>query len=787
MHCATCAGSAMAALLLVAAAPAAAQRYGGAIASTGQTVFVGQAGNQYAPGMVYIYTAGPDGLTRVQRLVASDTSNNDSFGSAIALDGQQLLVGATNAAGGKGEVYLFERRGNEYRLTGRLNPGTLPDKSSYGGNIAVQGDVAAVSAIGTQENTGTVYLFRRIGGKWAADTMLSVPTPSPNARFGGSIAMGGDLLVIGAVTADSGLGAAYVYRWADNSWKSEGKLEVPGLTKPAAIGGALAINDGRVYVGMPAAYGAGAVAVFANDTAAKRWRMQTRLQPYAAVNNARFGSAIGFSGNEVWVGAPGMNQFQGQIFRFVMNDQNEVTDVWTLKPDSLPGPALWANSFTTAGTGLLVAAPFYESGAGAVTYVSRDGQAWKIGKFEMGDETGLTAITGSMKQCRQGKIGIFSCEGADLLSFLPVKDVGGSRGVNMNDIWGWTDPETGKEYVLAGRTDGTAFIDVSNPGSPKYLGSLPKTEGSPNAAWRDIKVYKNHAYIVADASREHGMQVFDLTHLRQANASTPQTFTPDFTYTGIASAHNIVINEESGFAYAVGASSGGEGCGGGLHMIDIRDPDAPKFAGCFSDPSTGRANTGYSHDAQCVMYKGPDTRYTGREICLGSNETALSIADVTDKAKPVAISHAAYPDVGYTHQGWFDEQQRYFYMDDELDELNGKVDGTRTIIWDLAKLDEPVVASQYISKNKSSDHNLYVKGDFVFQSNYVSGLRILDIRDRTNPKQVGFFDTVPVGEDAPGFGGSWSNYPYFKSGTIAVTSGSEGLFLVKKRDMQPVP
>jgi len=75
-----------------------------------------------------------------------------------------------------------------------------------------------------------------------------------------------------------------------------------------------------------------------------------------------------------------------------------------------------------------------------------------------------------------------------------------------------------------------------------------------------------------------------------------------------------------------------------------------------------------------------------------------------------------------------------------------------------------------------------VKGDFVYQSNYVSGLRIMDISDINNPVMVGHFDTV-VGEDAPGFDGSWSNYPFFKSGTIVVTSGAEGLFVVRKSDL----
>jgi choice-of-anchor B domain-containing protein len=112
--------------------------------------------------------------------------------------------------------------------------------------------------------------------------------------------------------------------------------------------------------------------------------------------------------------------------------------------------------------------------------------------------------------------------------------------------------------------------------------------------------------------------------------------------------------------------------------------------------------------------------------------------------------------------------------------VSGTVPGTRTLIWDMTDLDDPVIAAQYISDNKSSDHNLYIKGTLMYQSNYESGLRILDISDPVKPRLVAHLDTTPTGqEDAPGFNGSWSNYPFFKSGTIVVTSIGEGVFLVQ--------
>jgi choice-of-anchor B domain-containing protein len=284
------------------------------------------------------------------------------------------------------------------------------------------------------------------------------------------------------------------------------------------------------------------------------------------------------------------------------------------------------------------------------------------------------------------------------------------------------------------------------------------------------------------------MQIFDLTRLRrlrpQANGR-PTLVRQDTTYREINSSHNIVINEESGFAYSVGSSAGGTTCGGGLHMIDIREPKNAKFAGCFADTTTGRQNSpGYSHDAQCVTYtRGPDTRYRGHEICVGSNETAISIADVTDKQNPKALSRASYPNVAYTHQGWFNEDQKYFFVDDEIDEINfgEAVPKTRTIIWDLSDLENPRLAKLHFGEETSSDHNLYVVGNLMYQANYKSGLRILDITDPENPKEVAYFNVAPYMETTPGYNGAWSVYPFFKSGTLIVSGIEQGLFMVKHR------
>ena len=446
-----------------------------------------------------------------------------------------------------------------------------------------------------------------------------------------------------------------------------------------------------------------------------------------------------------------------------------------------------------AGDLSVIGQPGDDGGFGSAIVMRNQGGDWlSESKLLIPGEPGLPAIAGGEVTCSEdGTADQFGCSRVDILSFLPLEAIGGGRGIQTNDVWGWADPQTGREYAIVGRTDGTAFIDVSDPHNPNYLGNLPKTRGSQTAAWRDMKVFRNHVFVVADGAGEHGMQVFDLTRLREVT-DLPGEFEPDALYERVASVHNLAINEDTGIAYAVGSNSGGDTCGGGLHMIDINEPMDPIFVGCFQDLTTGRAGTGYTHDAMCTIYQGPDTEHAGKEICFGSNETALSIADVTDKENPASLSSASYPNAAYAHQGWITEDHRYFFMNDELDEGTAQrgrtpaMEGTRTLIWDVSDLEDPILAREHFGETLTTDHNLFIRGNLMYQSNYVSGLRILNISDPVNPFEVGFLDTVPWNESVA-MDGSWSNYPFFESGTIVVSSRQEGVFFLRYRPRELLP
>ena len=369
--------------------------------------------------------------------------------------------------------------------------------------------------------------------------------------------------------------------------------------------------------------------------------------------------------------------------------------------------------------------------------------------------------------CTNGSANGYPCDKVDLQAFLPKADMGGGSQ-NLNDIWGWTDPVNGDEIAIVGRTNGTAFVNISDPENPVHIGFLP-SHNNGSSSWRDIKVYNDHAFIVADGSgnSSHGLQVYDLRQLK--NTSPGSTLSETAHLADFGNAHNIAINEDSGYAYIVGSNQ----CSGGLFAVDVSTPSGPSFAGCFSAD-------GYTHDTQCVNYAGPDVTYQGREICVGYNEDTITIVDVTDKSNPVQISRNGYSGSRYTHQGWFlNDNHSILIMNDELDEQGAGIN-TTSYIWDVSDLDNPSEIGRYVGPTAAVDHNLYTLNNYVIETNYRAGLRILKTDDiaNGNMSEAAYFDTIP-GSNSAQFSGTWSNYPYFASGNIVLSDIGTGLFIVK--------
>ncbi len=422
--------------------------------------------------------------------------------------------------------------------------------------------------------------------------------------------------------------------------------------------------------------------------------------------------------------------------------------------------------------------------------------------------------------CVNGFAGPYPCNKVDMLANVPLSQVGG--GGPGSDVWGWTDPQTGKEYAIVGLFTGTSFVDISDPVNPVFLGRLPAppdagacvstlapaplaTTFAPyvdapdheeecpsgeadnshlnirspgcgsNSQWRDHEVVNDHVFIGSEQGN-HGLVVFDLATLRNVT-SPPVTFAQTARYCGFGSSHTIAINPQQAYVYANGTNVAT--CAGGRpFIVNVQNPGVPAFAGC--DNSAVGNQSVYTHDSQCLTYQGPDTAHQGKLICINSNGTGtnannrLVISDVTNPAATTRISSTGYAGAGYTHQGWITADHRYFLLDDELDESEFN-HNTRTYIWNLTDLDAPVLMGFHEHATPATDHQQFVHGNFTYQSNYRAGLRILETENVPSAQlsEVGFFDVHPP-SDARGFAGTWANYPFFRSGVVVVTTMETG-------------
>ncbi|MEQ9104821.1 MAG: choice-of-anchor B family protein [Rhodothermales bacterium] len=755
-----------------------ANQFGWALAVDGEWAFVGEPQSRFfQSNAVMVFRHDGSAWAPVDTLTGPNRGAR--FGAALALSGGSLYVGAPDDDG-TGGVHVYTLEGDTWTWSSVVRPDPSVPGAGFGTALDVDGDLLLAGAPYENGNNGAIYTFSRQAGSGSGSTWEQQArlegTLSGEALFGFSVTLAGEGAVVGAQYSAGRAGVAYYFKRdaSTGSWTLEQEFTGSGVVSGGRFGRSVSGGPTALAVGAPAFEGGrGRIFTYSYKPSISRWVESQGLSMSGGSSTGYFGWHVALHGDRLMAGS--FSNGRTQVYRVD-------AEVWSLEQD-MAVPVQTSNvqfGYVTA----LSADAALVSGGNAETVYFYDRSTPQSGlafSGSWGIESDLpSAITGGAA-CQDGTAAGFPCEGVDLLSFLPIEQIGGAAGTRLNDIWGWTDPATGTDYALVGRTDGTAFVDLADPREPRYVGTLQTRTNA--STWRDIKVINDHAVIVADNAGSHGMQVFDLANLRNATGA-PVNFQPTTVYTAFGSAHNVAVNEASGHAIAVGISGAqsvpaGAVCGPGPHLIDMSNPASPVFAGCYL-PGHGRS---YSHDVQCVRYNGPDTAHAGKDICVGSDEVGISVTDVSNTTVGKELSRLAYPAVAYAHQGWLTEDHRYFFLGDELDESRGLASNTRTLLFDLEDLDEPVLVGEILGASASIDHNMYTHGGLLYQANYASGLVILDLNATStlSPQsisQVASFDVYP-GDDGTAFVGAWSVYPYFDSGVVLVSGIESGLYVLK--------
>lgn len=334
-------------------------------------------------------------------------------------------------------------------------------------------------------------------------------------------------------------------------------------------------------------------------------------------------------------------------------------------------------------------------------------------------------------------------------SNIPLSGFTGAPG-NAAGCWGYTSP-SGREYALVGLSNSLAVVEVTNPSTPVIVGQITHSE----SLWCEVATYGTYAYV----SNETGGGI-DVINLAQVDSGVV-TLVQRLTANGLSTTHTVRTDEVGGYLYLNGSNLGG----GRLLALSLANPANPVIVGQV--PSSQGT---YCHDSQIVTYtSGP---YAGKQIAFCCNGGGgFDIVDVTNKSNMVRLAHSSYPNLSYCHQGWLSEDRKYFYINDETDGVN------ETVIFNVENLSAPALVGSYNSGVSATDHNLYVRGQFIYEAEYRAGLRVFCAANPEQPVQVGWLDSYPENDNS-GYQGAWNVYPFFPSGNVIISDINRGMFVV---------
>ena len=351
------------------------------VATDGETAVIG-----VSDGAVAVYRRGPDGWTREADLRPAIGSDGGGFGWSVAADGDVVVVGAFREGGDLesplGAVYVFERRGGAWSQTARLAPSDLPSPRVFGRAVAAGGGRVFVSSGRVQGSSepDVVQVFERAGEEWTLTRTILPPDPSHSLEFGGAVAVDGSRLVMGAMTgvgADAAAGVVYVYQLEGNTAAPVAVIAEPaGLGSGSRFGSSVAVDGDQIVVGAPAAVVNGARSVgaaFVFERASGGWALAGHLDNPEPTERDFFAESVGVDGPLVVVGSESEDRGRGAVFTF-----ERQADTWSptgpLVPEGLAPSSSFGSRLALSGGVLLIGAPYDGRGAGYV--YRREGSAW---------------------------------------------------------------------------------------------------------------------------------------------------------------------------------------------------------------------------------------------------------------------------------------------------------------------------------------------------------------------------------------------------------------------------
>ena len=327
--------------------------------------------------------------TEVAKLVASDGASNEQFGLSVAIDGDTIVIGASlddDLGTYSGSAYVFTKVGVNWVKQAKLTASDGVAYDRFGESVAIDGDTIVVGAYGKDEISGSAYVFIKDGMNWVEQAKLVASDGAPDDNFGWSVAIYMDTAVISAYRDcnDAGFysGAAYVFVRADSTWSEQSKLIASDGASNEQFGRSVAIDGDKIVIGAFSSdfgWESGSAYVFISE--GMNWVEQAKLIASDATAEGRFGDSVAIYGDTIVVGANGddeMGWHSGSAYVFIKDSMNWVEQAKLIASDGVPED-MFGHSVAIDGDTIVVGAFGDDDsylGSGSAYIFLRNGTSW---------------------------------------------------------------------------------------------------------------------------------------------------------------------------------------------------------------------------------------------------------------------------------------------------------------------------------------------------------------------------------------------------------------------------
>ena len=335
----------------------------------------------------------------------------------------------------------------------------------------------------------------------------------------------------------------------------------------------------------------------------------------------------------------------------------------------------------------------------------------------------------------------------------PLKD---SISEKFAAVWGYTKPD-GKEYAVLGGRTSIRIFDITNPRNPNKVFDQANLS---TTSWREFKTYRNYLYGVCDNcdnSPHHGLFILNLDSLSNGNMRQQVDF--------FKKAHNLYIDTANAKLYIVGALNLSTNTNAGIFIYSLSNPATPVLLRWYN---TGR----YSHDIfvrNNIVYSSEG--YSGTYIYDMNDINNISLLGSTSVR------------AGYHHSVWLTDDNKYMYSAREI--ISGIPSNQPYPMTAYSLINNtPVNPVDFVPTYNNSTqlaipHNPHLYKEKLFVSYYQDGVLVYDVSKANDPRLIAFYDTFhPNLTNIKSYDGSWGVFPFYSSGSIAVSDITNGLYIL---------